>query len=435
MSTEESAFLATRNARLQAASDKATSRAAEKQASTTEEESTAAFLESFRSTLASARSTLSLVPSSLCVTSKKRADALSLLSSISQSCASLRLSTASASHFLNPFDVRSCEQRLAELLADAAAAKAQCVPRKKFTFKSRRGADGEGDFVQPAAPPPAAVSSDRSVLTDTSDAAVSYEIEHDSDSLPPRSSLRVLPPPLREPAEAYSRKTMRLKGLEGCTLTLLDVYGLVRLQHLSDCTVYLGAVTGPVYVENVKNCKIFAYCRQLRIHETRGTDFYVHTGSGPIVENCDGCRDNAVARFRTGETWVLIATDVIARGLDFKAVNLVINFDFPNSGVSYVHRIGRTGRNGRKGKAITLFTEDDFPALRSIANIMKLSGCDVPEWQLKMRKERDSDRKRREQFGVRRNDAGVDTATKMDKSKKNKKRRFVENAKRKPPSK
>jgi superfamily II DNA/RNA helicase len=64
-----------------------------------------------------------------------------------------------------------------------------------------------------------------------------------------------------------------------------------------------------------------------------------------------------VARFRTGETWVLIATDVIARGLDFKAVNLVINFDFPNSGVSYVHRIGRTGRNGRKGKAITLFTE------------------------------------------------------------------------------
>jgi hypothetical protein len=66
---------------------------------------------------------------------------------------------------------------------------------------------------------------------------------------------------------------------------------------------------------------------------------------------------------------------------------------------------------------------------------MKLSGCDVPEWQLKMRKERDSDRKRREQFGVRRNDAGVDTATKMDKSKKNKKRRFVENAKRKPPSK
>jgi hypothetical protein len=68
------------------------------------------------------------------------------------------------------------------------------------------------------------------------------------------------------------------------------VYGLVRLQHLSDCTVYLGAVTGPVYVENVKNCKIFAYCRQLRIHETRGTDFYVHTGSGPIIENCDGCR-------------------------------------------------------------------------------------------------------------------------------------------------
>jgi len=140
-------------------------------------------------------------------------------------------------------------------------------------------------------------------------------------------------------------------------------------------------------------------------------------------------RDNAVTRFRTGETWVLIATDVIARGLDFKAVNLVINYDFPNSGVSYVHRIGRTGRNGRKGKAITFFTENDFPALRSIANIMKLSGCDVPEWQLKMRKEGRQEKKEREKYGVRRDDAGVSTVSKYDKDKQGKKRRFAKNSK------
>ncbi|GKY99433.1 hypothetical protein MPSEU_000897900 [Mayamaea pseudoterrestris] len=52
-------------------------------------------------------------------------------------------------------------------------------------------------------------------------------------------------------------------------------------------------------------------------------------------------RDNAVARFRRGDTWVLIATDLVARGVDFRAVNMVINYDLPESGITYIHRIGR----------------------------------------------------------------------------------------------
>jgi ATP-dependent RNA helicase DDX52/ROK1 len=97
-------------------------------------------------------------------------------------------------------------------------------------------------------------------------------------------------------------------------------------------------------------------------------------------------RDEAVAKFRRGETWVLICTDLVARGVDFKAVNMVINYDLPTSGVTYVHRIGRTGRAGRKGEAITFFTESDFDNLRTIANVMKLSGCKVPAWMLSLKK-------------------------------------------------
>ncbi|EED93619.1 predicted protein, partial [Thalassiosira pseudonana CCMP1335] len=93
-------------------------------------------------------------------------------------------------------------------------------------------------------------------------------------------------------------------------------------------------------------------------------------------------REASVAKFRKGETWVLICTDLVARGVDFKAVNLVINYDLPMEGVTYVHRIGRTGRAGRAGRAITFFTEADFENLRTIANVMKLSGCEVPEWML-----------------------------------------------------
>lgn len=99
-------------------------------------------------------------------------------------------------------------------------------------------------------------------------------------------------------------------------------------------------------------------------------------------------RDDVIRRFRTGEVWVLICTDLMSRGMDFKAVNMVINYDFPQSAVSYIHRIGRTGRNGRKGKAVTFFTEDDMVYLRTIANVMKISGCEVPDWMLSLKKAR-----------------------------------------------
>lgn len=88
-------------------------------------------------------------------------------------------------------------------------------------------------------------------------------------------------------------------------------------------------------------------------------------------------RDAVIRQFRSGEIWVLICTDLMARGIDFKGVNMVINYDLPQSAVSYIHRIGRTGRAGRRGLAVTFFTEADMEALRSIANVVKLSGCEV----------------------------------------------------------
>jgi len=98
----------------------------------------------------------------------------------------------------------------------------------------------------------------------------------------------------------------------------------------------------------------------------------------------DAKREAQVDRFRIGETWVLIATDLMARGMDFVGVSTVINFDFPGSPTSYIHRIGRSGRAGRPGAAITFFTEEDAHRgdLRPIANVMKNSGCEVPEWML-----------------------------------------------------
>lgn len=68
--------------------------------------------------------------------------------------------------------------------------------------------------------------------------------------------------------------------------------------------------------------------------------------------------------------------------------------------MSYIHRIGRTGRGGRKGHAVTFFTEDDMVYLRSIANVMKLSGCDVPDWMLSIKKARYEATRARWSFGL-----------------------------------
>ena len=90
-------------------------------------------------------------------------------------------------------------------------------------------------------------------------------------------------------------------------------------------------------------------------------------------------------KFRVGDIWVLICTDLMSRGIDFKTVNSVLNFDFPTSLISYIHRVGRTGRAGRAGTATTYFTDDDLPYVKTIANLMDKSGHEVPEWLRKLK--------------------------------------------------
>ncbi len=77
-------------------------------------------------------------------------------------------------------------------------------------------------------------------------------------------------------------------------------------------------------------------------------------------------RDRVMARFRSGQADVLVATDVAARGLDIENVSHVFNFDIPEDPEAYVHRIGRTGRAGRTGTAVTLVTPREQRLLRLI---------------------------------------------------------------------
>ena len=132
-------------------------------------------------------------------------------------------------------------------------------------------------------------------------------------------------------------------------------------------------------------------------------------------------REESVRRMWEGKTWVMISTEVMARGMDFGGLRGVLNYDFPQTVQSYIHRIGnlpllrqthivptsllrlgRTGRAGREGDAITYFTNDDAPylksyvllhinlfviplnaictCLQSIANVVSASGWPIPKW-------------------------------------------------------
>jgi len=88
-----------------------------------------------------------------------------------------------------------------------------------------------------------------------------------------------------------------------------------------------------------------------------------------------------------------MATNLAGRGLDIKAVKLVVNFDPPEDSLDYVHRIGRTGRAGTRGTAITLLRKGpDGRAMAYIAQVMRRTGKTVPTeliHHLKQRRGRD----------------------------------------------
>lgn len=91
-----------------------------------------------------------------------------------------------------------------------------------------------------------------------------------------------------------------------------------------------------------------------------------------------GQREVIMKEFRSGSSRVLIATDLLARGIDVQQVSLVINYDLPASKENYIHRIGRGGRFGRKGVAINFVTADDTKMLREIEQFYNTQVDEMP---------------------------------------------------------
>lgn len=143
-----------------------------------------------------------------------------------------------------------------------------------------------------------------------------------------------------------------------------------------------------VYYEVSERDKLQALCWLLEQHESsdrylifrrmqRGVDQLavdLDYAGYPVRGLHGGLRQEERTRimdaFRAGELPILVATNVAARGLDISGISHVVNYDMPDNGEEYVHRIGRTGRAGRKGMAITLVGEWDLQAIDAISTMM-----------------------------------------------------------------
>lgn len=87
-------------------------------------------------------------------------------------------------------------------------------------------------------------------------------------------------------------------------------------------------------------------------------------------------REEVLRGFRSKRIRIIVATDVMSRGIDIKEINLVINYDTPFDAEDYVHRVGRTARANTKGEAITLVNEKD---MRKLATIQRLIEAEIPQ--------------------------------------------------------
>ncbi|WP_311405763.1 DEAD/DEAH box helicase [Lancefieldella rimae] len=95
-----------------------------------------------------------------------------------------------------------------------------------------------------------------------------------------------------------------------------------------------------------------------------------------------GARTRALTKFRNGTIQVLVATDVMSRGIDVQGIDAVVNFDVPLDPEDYVHRIGRTGRAGSAGQAFTFMAPDEIAPLREIEYFTKslIATWDLPNF-------------------------------------------------------
>jgi len=180
-----------------------------------------------------------------------------------------------------------------------------------------------------------------------------------------------MPEPIKELAKniLYQPEFISVVGDEETTNNIIEQrYYMINESQRDDAIVKL--------LETEKTNKCIIFCRMKRevdrLAEHLQALGFNASGLHGDLEQMD--REVVIKAYRRGETKIMVATDVAARGLDVKDVTHVFNYHIPFDPQSYVHRIGRTGRAGKSGQAITLVTTEEF---RELQRIQKEVGAEM----------------------------------------------------------
>lgn len=122
--------------------------------------------------------------------------------------------------------------------------------------------------------------------------------------------------------------------------------------------------------QNIKQALIFTSSTRSADHLTEKLNKNKIPAAAVHGKKTQGSRSGNLQNFKEGETQILVATDLIGRGIHIESLAVVINYELPRSPLDYIHRIGRTGRALESGTAITLVTEDDLQHFKVIQKKM-----------------------------------------------------------------
>jgi ATP-dependent RNA helicase DeaD len=171
-----------------------------------------------------------------------------------------------------------------------------------------------------------------------------------------------LPAPIRRIAQKHLRSPVEvtIQSKTGTAANVRQRYWLVSGTHKLD------ALTRILETESFEGMLVFTRTKQATVElaeklEARGFSAAPLNGDIPQAQ-----RERTIARLKSGDVDIVVATDVAARGLDVDRVGHVVNYDAPYDPESYVHRVGRTGRAGRKGEAILFIAPRERNLLHGI---------------------------------------------------------------------
>ncbi|WP_276815722.1 DEAD/DEAH box helicase [Segatella maculosa] len=118
--------------------------------------------------------------------------------------------------------------------------------------------------------------------------------------------------------------------------------------------------------------RVIIFCgSKMKVKQVAGALQRKHINCGEMHSDLDqAMRDDVMFKFKSGQLDVLVATDIVARGIDIDDIAMVINYDVPHDAEDYVHRIGRTARAARTGAAITFVSEEDIYYFQQIEKFL-----------------------------------------------------------------